>query len=50
MIEQIDPAATEMYLAHAEPGMKRTYAVRDWGRLGLALVEMETRLSGIWAT
>jgi hypothetical protein len=44
MIEQIDPAATEMYLAHAEAGMKRTYAERDWGRLERALGEMETRL------
>jgi hypothetical protein len=43
MIEQIDPAATEMYLAHAEPGMKRTYAQRDWARLERALGEMETR-------
>ena len=47
MIEQIDPAATEMYLAHAEPGMKRTYAERDWTRLERALVEMEARFKDV---
>jgi hypothetical protein len=47
MIEQIDPAATEMYLAHAEPGMKRTYAQRDWARLERALVEMEAGLKDV---
>ncbi len=40
MIEQIDPAATEMYLAHVENGMKRAYAQRDWGRLEKALLGM----------
>jgi len=41
LIETIDPACTEMYLAHAEPGMKRAYAQRDWTRLERALVELE---------
>ena len=40
MIERIDPAATEMYLAHVENGMKRAYAQRDWGRLERATVVM----------
>lgn len=47
MIEQIDPAATEMYLAHAEPGMKRAYAQRNWSRLDRALKKMEKRLSDV---
>ena len=47
LIEQIDPLATELYLAHAEPGMKKHYAQRDWGRLEKALLEMEKRLKGI---
>ena len=44
LIEQIDPAVTEMYLAHAERGMKQAYAQRDWERLGRAIVELELRL------
>jgi len=44
LIETIDPAVTEMYLSHVEPGMKRAYAQRDWGRLERALIEMEGRL------
>ena len=44
LIEQIDPMATEMYLSHSEPGMKRHYAQRDWGRLERALAGMEIRL------
>ncbi len=44
LIEKIDPLATEMYLSHAEPGMKRSYAERDWDRLGRALIEMERRV------
>ena len=40
MIERIDPAATEMYLAHVENGLKRAYAQRDWGRLERATVVM----------
>jgi len=44
LIEAIDPAATEMYLAHSEKGMKRAYAERDWGRLEWALMEMEKLL------
>lgn len=47
MIEEIDPAVTEMYLAHVEPGMKRHYAQRDWGRLDRALVKMERRLRSV---
>lgn len=47
LIEQIDPAVTEMYLSHSEPGMKRHYAERDWARLERALLEMEKRISGI---
>ncbi len=44
-IEKIDPLATEMYLAHAEPGMKKAYAQRDWDRLEKAVVEMEETFS-----
>jgi len=44
IIERIDPAVTEMYLSHAEPGMKRAYAERDWARLGRALTKMERQL------
>jgi hypothetical protein len=33
-----------MYLSHVEPGMKRAYAQRDWGRLERALVVMEGKL------
>jgi integrase len=47
LIETIDPAVTEMYLAHAEQGMKKHYAQRDWARLERALVEMEGRLGGV---
>lgn len=50
MIEQIDPAVTEMYLSHAEPGMKRSYAERHWARLDLAIEEMEKRLKDVLAT
>lgn len=45
MIEEIDPAVTEMYLAHVEPGMKRHYAQRDWGRLARALVQLGKKLN-----
>jgi integrase len=47
LIETIDPAVTEMYLAHAEQGMKKHYAQRDWARLERALLEMEGRLGGV---
>ena len=47
LIEQIDPLATEMYLSHAEPGMKRSYAERDWGRLERALAEMGSQLKDV---
>lgn len=47
LIERVDPAATEMYLAHAENGMKRAYAQRDWARLGKALAVLEKRLKAI---
>ena len=47
LVEQIDPLATEMYLSHSEPGMKKHYAQRDWARLERALVEMEERLGGV---
>ena len=45
LIEEIDPAATEMYLSHAEHGMKQPYAARNWGRLEKALLQLEQRLS-----
>ena len=48
LVEQIDPAATEMYLSHVEPGMKRAYVQRDWARLGRALEEMRDRLSVVF--
>ena len=44
LIEQIDPAVTEMYLAHAEPGTKAAYAQRDWARLEKALYLLEGKL------
>lgn len=44
-IERINPLVTELYLAHAERGMKRHYAVRDWSALDEALVEMDRQLS-----
>jgi hypothetical protein len=47
LIEQIDPAVTEMYLSHSEPCMKRHYAERDWARLERALLEMEKRLGDV---
>jgi len=47
LIEQIDPLATEMYLSHSEPGMKRHYAHRDWARLERALGQLWERLSGV---
>ena len=40
LIERINPAVTEMYLGHAERGMKKNYAERDWEALGRALMEM----------
>ena len=49
MIEQIDPAVTEMYLSHAEPGMKRAYAERDWARLDRAMKKMGKRLEDMLA-
>jgi len=36
-----DPSVTEMYLAHAERGMKRNYAERNWAALDQALVALE---------
>ena len=47
LVEEIDPSATEMYLGHVEPGMKKHYAQRDWGRLERALVEMGKRLENV---
>ena len=44
LIERIDPAVTEMYLAHAEKGMKQLYAQRDWTRLENALHLLEGKL------
>lgn len=44
LIETIDPLATEMYLSHSEPGMKKHYAERDWARLEKALKKMYKRL------
>lgn len=44
-IERIDPAVTEMYLAHSERGMKRNYAERDWDRLGRTLDQLETHFN-----
>lgn len=43
-IEAIDPTVTELYLAHAERGMKRNYAERNWATLDGALDELATRL------
>ena len=43
-IEMINPAVTEMYLAHSEKGMKRNYAERNWAALDRALVELGRRL------
>ena len=40
-IERINPAATEMYLAHAERGMRKHYAERNWPALDAALDEMD---------
>lgn len=45
LMEEIDPLATEMYLSHSEPGMKRHYAWRDWARLERALRQLWERLS-----
>ena len=39
-IEAIDPAVTEMFLAHSEKGMKRHYAERDWARLDAATMKL----------
>tara|TARA_A100001391_G_scaffold196789_1_gene175965 strand:+ start:153 stop:1289 length:1137 start_codon:yes stop_codon:yes gene_type:complete len=39
-IEVIDPAVTEMFLAHSEKGMKRHYAERDWKRLDMAIMKL----------
>ncbi len=44
-IEKIKPVVTEMYLAHAERGMKSHYAERDWAALDEALVELEKRIN-----
>jgi hypothetical protein len=40
-IEKINPAVTEMYLAHVERGMKRNYAQWNWTALDEALVKLE---------
>src|ERR1035437_447238 len=40
-IEKINPLVTEMFLGHAERGMKRHYAERSFGMLDEALGEME---------
>jgi len=42
-IEAIDPAVTEMFLAHSEKGLKRHYAERDWNRLDMAIMELRQR-------
>ena len=47
LIEQIDPAVTDMFLSHAENGMKKAYAHRDWARLAKALTVMEERLKNV---
>ena len=44
LIDAIDSDVTEMYLAHAEPGMKKAYVQRDWKRLGRALVKLEKKV------
>lgn len=41
--EKINPAVTEMFLGHAERGLKRYYAHRDWDRLDSAVLELESR-------
>ena len=44
-IEAIDPAVTEMFLAHSEKAMKKHYAERDWSRLDLATTKLEKRFA-----
>ena len=44
MIERINPAVTEMYLAHSEKGMKKSYAERDWDSLGRALDDLKRQV------
>ena len=38
---------TEMYLGHAEPGMKREHVDHNWARPERALVEMSERLKDV---
>ena len=38
-IEAVDPAVTEMFLAHSEKGLKKHYTERDWARLDAAIME-----------
>jgi len=40
-IEAIDPAVTEMFLAHSEKAMKKHYAERDWNRLDSTIMKLE---------
>jgi len=39
-IEAIDPAVTEMFLAHSEKAMKKHYVERDWARLDDAVMQL----------
>lgn len=39
-IEKINPLVTEMFLAHAERGMKKHYAQRNWAALDEAVDEL----------
>jgi len=45
-IDKIHPLVTEMFLDHAERGMKRHYAERSFRMLDEALAEME-RMVGL---
>lgn len=40
-IEAIDPAVTEMFLAHSEKAMKKHYVERDWSRLDVAITKLD---------
>ena len=44
-IESIDPAVTEMFLAHSEKAMKKHYVERDWARLDSAIMKLEQAFS-----
>lgn len=39
-IERIDPMCTEGYLGHSRRGLTNHYAVRDWDRIDVAVLEL----------